>query len=269
MFLEFADLMLIFVVTVQSVSLAYVHSARAKSLLYMLPFPFSCALVATGKGVDATHVAGVFAVWLFPWVVYLLHVRCRLPILVADIGALLVHIMISLTLSHLIPATKEMQTFEGAIFENTLFWSLCAALLVSSILMSFFPGRVEPGHKSPLPVWVKTPGVMLVVTTILYFKSELRGFMPAFPMVTLFAVYEARHSLYTLSSRFCIFVGGFVLMLVALRLTVPYLEPTTWDYVCGLGIGWALYVPAFLLAERAYQRRTLRAQISQVDVPAS
>jgi hypothetical protein len=248
-----ADIVLILVVTFMSVGMAYVHSPRAKSLLYMLPFPFSVALISTGRGLDVTHVLGMLAVWGFPWVVYVLHRKLGLNILFADIAAIVIHTGISLCLAGLLPVQGEMR---WGIGEASWFNLLCLFILITGGLsLRFVPHREEDGHKSPLPPWVKGPIVLAIISLLILNKEALRGFMPSFPMVTIFAVYESRKSLFTLASRFPICLIGFMPMVLVIRALVPYENPTLQDYLIGLGVAWACYIPIYLLLDRFHNAK--------------
>ena len=56
-----AEIAMMVIVTVQVLVIAYLQSPRVKSMVYMLPIPFSTALVTTGRGIDATHLVGMAA----------------------------------------------------------------------------------------------------------------------------------------------------------------------------------------------------------------
>lgn len=242
------DLLLILVVTGMAVGMGHVRSPRAKSLVYMLPLPFSLALIATGKGVDGTHMAGMLAVWAFVWVVWLLHLKLGLPILLADLLAIALHCGISFTLGALIPEQGPAEAF--------WFWAGAGLLLAGSVAGLLWHHPREPGHRSTLPVYVKAPLVLLIVLGILLAKQPLRGFMPSFPMVTVFAVYEARHSLRTLGHRFAIFAAGFIPLAIVLRLTLPENPVPPLGYLAPLALGWACYLPILILLDRFYAARS-------------
>lgn len=253
-----ADIVLMCIVTAMSVAVAYLPSPRAKSLVYMLPFPFSAALVSTGAGVDATHLIGFALVWVFVWNVRFLHVVLRLHILLADAVALGLHLAAGLCIAEYVPRRGPAVAPEDLAIEAWLFWGACVVLSAAAVAFTALPHRDEPAHRSPLPVWIKAPLVFLLVAGIVLAKKPLRGFMPSFPMVTVFAVYEARHSLYTLASRMSIFLLAFVPMLILCRLLIPYTDPTVSEALVGLAVGWAAYIPLYLGLEWVHQRRVKR-----------
>ena len=232
-----ADWALAVVVTVMSVGMAYVRSPRAKSLIYNLPIPFSAALVATGRGVDVTHLLGMFGVWAFVWAVRAFHLGLGIPILAADLLAIALYAGFGLSMARVVPAA-------GTPAECVLFWTAVAALLAAGLLGLRIARRNEPSHRSQLPFYVKLPLVFLLVTMLVLLKHSLRGFMPSFPMVTVFAVYEARYSLHTLGRRFTFFMLGFAVMATILRLILPVgAAPPPVSFLLALGAGWAAYLP--------------------------
>ncbi len=243
------DLILLLVVTGQVLALAYLHSPRAKSLVYMLPLPFSAALVATGHGVDATHIIGMGAVWGFLWLVWLLHVRWGMKIILADVCSLLLYAGLSLLLAAWVPVTWTVH--------SAGYWVAIGVLLVACAAASRLPPPRESGHRSSLPIAIKGPLVFALILVLILSKNALRGFMPSFPMVTVFAVYEARHSLRTLAQRMQIFVAGFACMASVIAVLLPAqsgLTPT--QYLLPLAAGWAVYLPLYWLLDRWYTRRS-------------
>lgn len=246
--LGWPDVALALVVTGQTLLLAYLHSPRAKSLVYMIPLPFSTALVATGRGVDLTHVVGMAAVWAFVWVVWWLYARRGVRIVAADLLAIVAYCAVGFALARLLP--------HGLGVRSPWFWTGLAAVALAAGAALFLPHPPEPGHRSALSPWVKAPVVLGLVFFLICTKNALRGFMPAFPMVSVFAVYEARHSLRTLAQRFPIFVLAWTAMALLLALLLPpgpALPPRA--YLLPLAAAWALFLPLQFLLERWYTRR--------------
>jgi hypothetical protein len=241
-----ADFALIGVVTGMATAMAYVHSPRAKSVIFCLPLPFTAAVISSGQPVDLTHLAGMVLVLLFPWLVWLLHIRLRVHILVADFAAVGAFLALGFLLAKLLPrggGTQENLWFAGG--------SVAIVLVCSAMLL--VPARDEPGHRSALPVYVKAPAVAAIVAGIVLLKEPLRGFMPFFPYATMFAVYESRHSLYTLSARMPVMGLGSVPFLAVFRA----LQPER-GYALALTAAWACYVPMALLLDQYYARRAPR-----------
>ena len=236
--LSAADLALVAVVTGLVTAVAYLRSPRAKSLAYSLPLPFTAGLVASGQEIDATHIMGVAMVWGYPWLVWLLCRRVQLNVIAADAAALAAYLGASLLSARLVPAG-------GSAAGTAAFWAGLAALLAGGLAALTVPCRPEPGHRSPLPAAVKVPGVFLLVAGIVLLKNPLRGFMPTFPFVTVFTVYEARNCLHTIAARMPVFILGMVPFLAVCRLAVP-----AWGHGPALALAWAAYLPVYLLLDR-------------------
>ncbi|HOX07903.1 MAG TPA: hypothetical protein PK280_16000 [Planctomycetota bacterium] len=240
-----ADFALIGVVTAMATAMAYVHSPRAKSVVFCLPLPFTAAVISSGQSVDLTHLVGLLLVLLFPWLVWLLHVRMRVNIFVADLIGVGAFLALGFLFARLLPRGGQER-------EALLFAGGCVVLTVLSAAGLLLPPRIEPGHRSALPVYFKVPAVVAVVTGIILIKEPLRGFMPFFPFATIFAVYESRHSLHTLASRMPIMGLGSVPFLAIVRALQP-----EHGYAWALGAAWACYVPLALLLDQYYARRAV------------
>jgi len=244
-----AELAMMAIVTAQVVAIAYLSSPRSKSLVYMLPIPFSTALVTTGRGIDATHLLGMAVVWAFPWLAWYLHGRRGWPVLLADACGVLLYAGATLAFTSLVPAQAGL---------GTPWFTAAAIVLLAACLPAFgFSPPAEPGHRSRLPVAFKAALILGLIAALLALRKPMRGFMPAFPLATIFTVYEARHSLKTLSMRFPIFLVGFIGMAAVMAWLLPAggpLRPTA--YLLPLAAGWAVYVPFYLLLDRWYTQRS-------------
>jgi len=101
--------------------------------------------------------------------------------------------------------------------------------------------RDEPGHRSPLPVWIKLPVIMAVTLSLVLVKNQLRGFVTVFPMVGVIAVYEMRHSLWTTCRQIAVLMIALIPMLIVLRLSQDRL---------GLGgalpLGWVVFLAVLI-----------------------
>jgi hypothetical protein len=253
-----ADFALVGVVTAMATAMAYVHSPRAKSLIFCLPLPFTAGVIASGQPVGITHVVGVALVAVFPWLVWMLHTRWGLNIVLADLITVGAVLGAGFLLARLLPT--------GGPSEALAFWIAVVVLGLLAIVMLALPPRAEPGHRSALPIYFKVPAIAAIVLGIVLVKEPLRGFMPTFPFATIFAVYESRRSLYTLAWRMPIMTLGFVPMLVACRLL-----QAGHGYPLALACGWAGFVPIALLLDRHYARRAVDKQgtvdaVDKVDV---
>lgn len=251
---ELIDLVLLAVVTAMSVAVAYISSPRIKSMVYMLPFPFSIALISTGKGVDATHMIGFGLVWAFLWIVWFLHTRMRVPILFANGAAIVFHSIVSVVIATYTPHPDAVSV-QAVVFENRLFWGAAGVISLLAVAGLCLPHHQETPYRSLMHPAIKIPLVFVLIAMIVMSKNFLRGFMPSFPMVTVFAVYEARYSLYTMASSMPVFLLGCVPLLVVCRLVIPYHPESTAIMIKGLAAGWLLYVPIYLMMAKIYKKR--------------
>jgi len=221
------DIALIVSVAALGAGAAYLRNPQHKAFVHMFPIPFSFAALSLGRPIDATNVAGIGAMLLF-WVgIWLLHGRLRWPIVVV------------------IPICGVGYCLSGTALASVLpdgdpaFWISVAGVLIASLLLiRLLPHREEPHYRTPLPVWVKLPAIVLVVIGIVALKQELAGFMTFFPMVGTITAYEARHSLWTIVCRIPWVMLLIQPMLIVMRLTQDH-----------LGLGGALLVswPVYLL----------------------
>jgi hypothetical protein len=229
------DLALLLVVSIQATLIAYLHQPRWKALLLSLPFPFTVATLALGRPLNATHVLGLLLLLVFTQGVRLLHHRARVPIVPAIILAAGGYCLLGGVLARLLPDTEAA------------FWAACAGnLVLGAGLYRAIPHRVEPGHRSPLPVWIKLPIVIAVVAFLVVIKQTLSGFITLFPMVGVVAAYEARHSLWTMGRQIPVVMLTFVPMMAAGHLAQERL---------GLGpalaFGWVVLLGVLIPLTRA------------------
>ncbi len=227
------DIALLIVVSIQATLIAYIRQPRAKALLVSFPFPFSVAYLSLGRPVDATNVLGLALLLLFIHAARWLHVRVKWPIIVAIAGAACLYSLLGGAIARALPR------------EDWTFWAACAAVLaLGAIVLRLQPHRDEPAHRSPLPVYVKLPIVMAVVAGLIASKQWLQGFMTVFPMVTVIAAYESRHSLWTLTRQFPVVMLTLGPMMIAMRLTQPRAGPYG-----ALAIGWLVFAAALPAAQ--------------------
>lgn len=237
------DFLLLVVVSLMGTAMAYVRHPRLKAFILTLPFPFTVACLSLGQGVNATHVLGLFLLLMYNHAVRALHVGCGLPIVP------------SIALPTLAYAGFGAWVAPRVSNSDPAFWGGSAALFLFALMLYRRTGhRHEPGHRTPLPFWIKLPVVMGVVLLLIISKQALQGFMTMFPMVSIVAAYEARHSLWTISRT----VAAFALCLLPMLVVMRLLEPAH-----GLGpalaAGWLVYLALmipFTRARWAAERRT-------------
>jgi hypothetical protein len=217
------DWALVAVVTVQATLLAYLRHPQAKAFLLTLPIPFSLAALSLGRPLDVTNVAGLLTLLAFTHGVRLLHYRLRVPIVPAIAMAAAGYLLAASGLAAILPRTP------------TAFWLTAGFTFGLGLLMArLFPHVTEPGHRSPLPIWIKAPLVAGVILLLVVLKHHLQGFMTVFPMVGVIAAYEARHSLGTVCRQIPIIIFSLLPMMILIRLVQPALGMPR-----ALALGWA------------------------------
>jgi len=216
--LEFWDWMLLLTVAFQSSAIAYLYHPKWKALIISLPVPFTMAALSVGQPINAVNVTGLALIIMFFHGVRLLHLNRHWPIVPSIAVMTLAYCLIAMALVRVIPTSGDA------------FWiSLCLLLPLVLWVQSRLPHHDEPGYRTPLPLWIKLPIIMAVILIILVLKKQLQGFMTVFPMVSVIAVYEARHSLRTMCRQLPIIVISFTTMFVIIRLAEPL-----------MGLRWAM-----------------------------
>jgi hypothetical protein len=211
------------VLTAFVISIAYVRSPRAKALIYSLPVPFSCAYLATGLAINATHITGLMLVVGYNWLVYGL-VRAKVPLVAAILAGAGVYFGGAWLLRPL------------AGLESAALWSAAGIALAGWILgVWFYRPREEPGHRSRTPWWVKAPLIFAIAMGVYNATDLLAGGVGMFPYAGVFTSYESRHSLRTLAGQFTINSLGLLMCLVTIHLA----EQAGVPVVAALLMGWA------------------------------
>jgi hypothetical protein len=232
------DVLLLAAVSLMGTAVAYLHHPKWKSLILSLPIPFTVANLSLGQGVNVTHVLGLFLLLLYTHGVRLLHLRLGLPIILSIAVSAAGYAATGIWLAGIVPVTE------------TSFWLLSGLLfLLSLALLRFTAHRQEPGHRTPLPVWIKLPIIAGVILLLIIGKKMLQGFMTMFPMVGIVAAYEARHSLWTICRAIPVFSVCTLPMMAVIHVTQPYL-----GLGGALGAGWIVYLALFIPATLRHWR---------------
>jgi hypothetical protein len=130
-------------VSAQATAIAYIYRPRLKALLYSVPLPFTLATMALGQGVESTNVCGLVLLLGYAHGIRFLH-RC-----------LGVHIVASIALCALAYAGAATALVPWLPQTSGAFWAGCgAAMALGLALFLLLPDRPEPGHRTPLPVWI-------------------------------------------------------------------------------------------------------------------
>jgi hypothetical protein len=221
------ELALLVVVSAQVTAIAYLHAPRLKALALCIPLPFTLMSLAMGRPVDVTHLLGVIALSTYLLVVRVLHHWARVPIIPTIALSVVTYCAVGWVLLWVVPSTA------------IAFWILAAVLMGTGLLLhTRMESRTEPGHRTPLPIWLKLPIVMAVVCGLLFIKESMQGVAALFPMVSVVGAYENRHSLRTLTRHMPVFIITILAMMAVARLTQPHV---------GIGIGLALGWVAFVI----------------------
>ena len=224
------DVALLVIVTAQAGAIAYLHQPRWKVLAMSLPLPFTLASLALGKPVDATHAAGIALLLAYAHGVRLLHRRARVPIVAAIVASALGYALVASAGARVLPT--------GPV----AFWVMAGVAMAIALTLHLTTSHhPEPGHRSPLPAWIKLPIIAGVICMLIASKQILSGFMAVFPMLSIVTAYEARHSLWAVCRQLQILAIAIVPMMATVRLTQDAL---------GLGpallVGWAALLVVLL-----------------------
>jgi len=200
------DAVLVLTVSLQATVIAFLHKPRWKALVYSFPVPFSIANLSLGSQIGLTHVIGLFGILLYANMVRLLHRRLGLNIALSIALSALTYSLLGALINMLIPGS------------DSLFWPvLLAVIVVSTLLILLMPFRMEPGHRTDLPIHIKFLAVAGVICFLVVVKKFLGGFMTLFPMVGVVAAYETRNSLWALSRQAPVAALGICMMIAAMR----------------------------------------------------
>jgi len=223
------DILLVIMVSVQAAGLAYMRQPRWKAFLLSLPIPFTLMTLAIGRPINATNVLGLVYLLLFANAVRLLYQGIRVPIIPAILlSALGYCLLASVTAPH-VPRT------------GTAFWLAWAFTISLGILLYLWlPHRNEPAYRTELPVWIKLPTIVAVVTVLVLIRNTLQGFATLFPLVGVIAMYESRYSLWTIGRQIPV-----IMVSMGSMMAVAYLAQSRWGLFPALMAGWSVFLLVF------------------------
>jgi hypothetical protein len=225
------DYLLIVVASIHGTAIAYLPSPRVKAWLLCLPTTFSVSFLALGQPLGISNILSLVLLLLFTNGVRVLHIRWNVAIIPAIVICALGYCVAGSLLIPLLPSGAGM------------FWAACVLVfLLAVVMLRFQPSREECGHRSPLPVMVKFPIIVVVIVLLIMIKGWLQGFMTLFPMVGVVGAYEARSCLWTISRQIPIFMILFLPMLITMYLTQSSLGP-----MGGLISGWGVFIIGLLM----------------------
>jgi hypothetical protein len=204
-------------------AIAYLHNPRLKALVYSMPVPFTCAYLATGMPINATHLLGVALIIAYNWVVYFAHTRWRLPLGVAISVSVAVYVggaALFCSLSHV-----------------SLLWVVGPIALAWLLVVVAYRPHEEPWHRDAMPWWLKLPLVFTLGMAMYSSTALLAGAVSTFPYAGVFTSYEMRRSLRTLAGQFTINAFGYLMAMIL----ISRLERYPGD-LRALLAGWGIFL---------------------------
>jgi hypothetical protein len=214
------DVALIASVAALVVIMAALRDPRRKALVLTLPIPFTVATLAVAAPIDVSHVLALSLLLGYTVGVWFLHRRCRLPLALAVATMAGAFVAAATLLAGVLPRTPAA------------FWAaLLATFAVATLLRMRLPQSDEVAQRRDLPLSLKVPAVVAVVSALVLLKGSMGGFMTLFPMVGLLASFENRAGLYANVRQ----IPVVMLTMLPLMATAFLLEPR-------LGLGTALLV---------------------------
>ena len=221
------DVLLVGVVTAQSLLVAYCESPKWKGLFLSVPVPFTVIALSVGRPIDASNIVALFVLLTYTQAVRLLHERVGVPIVVAIAISLTLYVVIGWASSDVVPST------------DMTFGLACAITVPAGLVLHrLFAATTESSYRTTLPIALKLPVIFAVVGFLISIKHGLAGFAPMFPLVSVVGAYETRHSLWTLARTVPVLMVALPPMLIVTRLTQSSVG-LGW----GLALGWIAYLP--------------------------
>lgn len=217
------DMALVAAVSLMCIVVAYVHTPRLKTLMLLVPIPFTIASLSLGKPIDTCNITAPLVLLAYTHAVRVLHYSLRWKIIPSIVASAIGYCLVGSALSTLLPR------------DPAAFWTMTAATTVIGVgVWAMLPKIDEPGHRTPLPAYIKVPIIICVILTLVLMKKQLQGFVAMFPMVGVVAAYEARSSLWMVCRHVTASVVMYVPMVVAI-----YLAQTHLSFGWSLAVGWA------------------------------
>lgn len=233
------DLALVASVTAMVVVMAVLRTPRRKALVMAFPIPFTVASIALGEPVTTTHVAALTLLFAYTLGVWALHRLAAAPLIAAILVSAGGFVVTAAALAPLLPRTEAA------------FWISVGgtALLAVALMVLLRPSEEEPDRRR-LPLPVKIPVIVLVVTFLVWIKDAIGGFMTLFPMVGVLASYENRRGLWSNVRQIPVVMLTMLPLMVTSHLTVDAV-----GLAASLAIGWVpLLVTLVPFLRRAWLR---------------
>lgn len=206
------------VLTAFVIAIAYVRSSRIKALIYSLPVPFTCAYLATRLPMNATYLTGLILVVGYNWVVYVLHIKLRVPLMIAIVMSAGGYFVSGMLLRPIVGVS---------------IWYVAGIGVVGWLAnLRLYRPEMQPDHRGRTAWWVKAPLIFGIAMAIYNATQFLAGAVGTFPYAGVFTSYEMRHSLRTLAGQFTINAMGIMLCMLVIAATEKHLA-SPWPLVLG------------------------------------
>jgi hypothetical protein len=224
------DIFLLVTISSMTILIAYLKHPRSKALILSLPLPFSLMFLSLGRPMDSTNTAALLVLLMYTHAVRFLRYSFKLPIIVCILLSAALYVLVGGFLAAVVPKT------------DAAFWIISAVMIIIALIVrKLEPKLLEPAYRSPLPLHIKIPIILVLVAVLLTLKQLLKGFMTLFPMVGVFASYEARFSLWTNCRQIPIVMLTMIPMFAAIKITQNYLGT-----FASLACGWVVYLTAMI-----------------------
>ncbi|MCM8788533.1 MAG: hypothetical protein NC907_01955 [Candidatus Omnitrophica bacterium] len=208
---NFWDIILIVVVTVQAGILTYISDPRKKSLVLVFPFPFTIATISTGSVIDATNVVGLVNLAIFTFGVWFFYENSKANIALLIFLFALIYCALAIAGARILPKS------------DLAFWVSILFVVIFALLVAIFSVCPEDKpYRTDLPLLIKIPIILVVISTLVFLKNHLKGFMTVFPMVGVIAVYESRFMLKSVCRQLPVLMVCLVSMMMTLKIMMKF-----------------------------------------------
>jgi hypothetical protein len=230
------DVLLIVVVTLLACGVAYIRQPRLKAFILFLPLPSTIVILSLGRPVDTSYLLGMPLLMIFFYLVYVLHVRGHLPVVISIITSAVIYCLVGGEVHPFLPKSSRM------------FYLIYLAIGgVTYGLYRWTSDTDERGYQTPLPIYVKAPIIILVVFFLVKIKYYLSGFMAGFPMVGVVGAYETRYCLKTVFRQLPLMI-----FCTSTMFAVCFAVQNYWGLYGGIVAGWAAYFILLILLRRQW-----------------
>lgn len=165
-------------------AMAKVRSQKLKSILYVLPFPITIALIGSDSIASSLSILGIVLTGFFLWGCHLLHHTFGVKIFYADALLALLYVALAYLLAQTV---------------NISLWNMMTIFLVMwFLLMMMFKDMVFSYRAKPptsTNAWLKAITIFGIAFILFSAHQYLAAFVVTFPYNGVFAVYENRAGL--------------------------------------------------------------------------